>query len=39
MFDRLEDLVRRLEELNIELTEPDTINNRGEIPPAYEGTE
>ena len=28
MFDRLEDLVRRLEELNIELTEPDTINNQ-----------
>lgn len=28
MFDRLEDLVRRLEELNIELTDPDTINNQ-----------
>ena len=28
MFDRLEDLLRRLEELNIELTEPDTINNQ-----------
>ena len=25
MFERLEDLVRRLEELNIELTDPDTI--------------
>ena len=28
MFERLEDLVRRLEELNIELTDPDTINNQ-----------
>ena len=28
MFDRLEDLVRRLEELNIELTDPDTISNQ-----------
>lgn len=28
MFDRLEDLVRRLEELNIELSEPDTISNQ-----------
>ena len=25
MFERLEDLVRRLEELNIELTDPDSI--------------
>ena len=25
MFDKLEDLVRRLEELNIELTDPDVI--------------
>ena len=33
MFDRLEDLVKRLEEINIELTEPDT------VPKAYEGTE
>lgn len=28
MFDRLEDLVRRLEEINLELTEPDTINDQ-----------
>lgn len=28
MFDRLEDLVKRLEEINIELTEPDTVNNQ-----------
>lgn len=28
MFDRLEDLVRRLEEINIELTDPDTINDQ-----------
>ena len=28
MFDRLEDLVRRLEELTIELTDPDTVNNQ-----------
>lgn len=28
MFDRLEDLVRRLEELNIELSEPDTVSNQ-----------
>ena len=28
MFERLEDLVRRLEELNIELTDPDTIINQ-----------
>ncbi len=28
MFDRLEDLVRRLEEINFELTEPDTINDQ-----------
>ena len=27
MFDKLEDLVRRLEELNIELTDPDVISN------------
>ena len=28
MFDKLEDLVRRLEELNIELTDPDVISNQ-----------
>ena len=28
MFDRLEDLVRRLEEINIELTDPDTISDQ-----------
>ena len=28
MFDRLEDLVRRLEEINIELSDPDTISNQ-----------
>ena len=28
MFDRLEDLVRRLEEINIELTDPDVIGNQ-----------
>ena len=31
MFERLEDLVRRLEELNIELTDPDTIIIRKSI--------
>ena len=28
MFDRLEDLVRRLEEINMELTDPDTVSNQ-----------
>jgi len=28
MFDRLEDLVRRLEEINMELTDPDTVGNQ-----------
>ena len=39
MFDKLEDLVRRLEELNIELTDPDVISNQDKIPPAYERAE
>ncbi len=28
MFDRLEDLVRRLDEINMELTEPETVNDQ-----------
>ena len=28
MFDKLEDLARRLEEINMLLTEPDIINNQ-----------